>query len=80
MEFEEGDLDIWATTKNSWLSLLNLNLSEDEILSLANTQQQLLWKILILDEYAEQALAPILHVGDLRLRNITLHFPLHSKR
>lgn len=77
---EESELQIYPKSRTAWEKVLDLNMTEDELHSKAASSPHLVWKVLILDEYSEQSLATLFHLGDLRMHNITLHIPLHAER
>jgi hypothetical protein len=77
---EESELQIYTKSRLAWEKVLDLNMTEDELHSKAASAPHLVWKVLILDEYSEQSLATLFHLGDLRMHNITLHIPLHAER
>ena len=58
--------------------MLNFNNPVHQGQSLSTTDN--LWKVLILDTFCRDILAPLFKVGDLRQEGVTLHMMLHSQR
>ena len=80
MESEDNDLLLYSKTKKAFDDLLDLNMSPEELHQTTHNEPFLVWRVLILDDYSNLAMAPIMHVGNLRLHNVTLYLPLHSER
>jgi len=78
MDLEESEFDLLTRQRAAAEALLDLHLGSDS--QTLRQQTHLVWKVLILDERAQDVLASLLHVVDLRLHNVTLHLPLHSQR
>lgn len=77
---EDHEIEIYKRTKDSLLTILDLNMSPDHYLTMCRQENYLVWKVLILDEHANTVLAPLVHISDLRQHNIPLFLSLHSKR
>lgn len=78
MDLEESEFDLLTRQRSAAEALLDLHLGSDS--QMLRQQTHLVWKALVLDERAQDVLASLLHVVDLRLHNVTLHLPLHSQR
>lgn len=78
MDLEESEFDLLTRQRAAAEAILDLHLGGD--CQALRQQTHLVWKLLVLDERAQDVLASLLHVGDLRLHNITIHLPLHSQR
>lgn len=79
MEPEERT-QLWSTTSTIIEKILNLNFSAEQLHSLSYTNHTLVWKVLILDDASNSALATIVHVGELRDHNIALHLSISAQR
>jgi hypothetical protein len=65
--------------------MLNLNSPGDEMRSSSRDQEKKeswedQWKILVYDSYCRDIISPLLRVGELRKRGVTLHLMLNGER
>jgi hypothetical protein len=51
-----------------------LNLNQDE------NEEEPVWKLLVFDRLGQDIISPLLKVGDLREKGVTVHMPIHSDR
>lgn len=77
---EDHEVEIYKKSKDNLLQILDLNLSAEQYLALCHQNQSVVWKVLVLDEYASSVLSPLVHVTDLRMHNIPIYLSLHAKR
>jgi sec1 family domain-containing protein 1 len=77
---EDDEIEIYNKSKESLLRILDLNMTSDQYLNMCHQDNQLVWKVLILDEYSSLVLAPLIHVTDLRLHNVPQFLSLSSRR
>ena len=60
--------------------ILNLNDTSKPAMSPSGNQPEASYKVLIMDKFARELVAPLLRVQDLRKHGITLHLALESDR
>ena len=79
-EVDDSDFTLHSRSKLAFESILDLNLAQSDLDKACAANPMLVWKVLILDSFAQDIVSPLLHLGDLRHHNVTLHLQLHSPR
>jgi len=79
-DLEDSDFTLHSRCKQAFECILDLNLSVPDLDRACSSNSLLVWKVLIMDDFAQDVVSPLLHLGDLRHHNVTLHLQLHAQR
>ena len=79
-DLDDSDFTLHSRCKQAFESIIDLNLSPADLDRACSANSLLVWKVLILDDFAQDVVSPLLHLGDLRHHNVTLHLQLHAQR